>query len=238
VALALLAVAACAPKPLLARAIAARGGPLPGFVRESEARVARGFPGTWRWRQVYLVPDRYAWTIYTAGEPDHYLFDGTTARAFVGGAPVSATPGATSPLRTHARFVAVVNLDALALPGVALAPLAPGDLSPGAARGLDIVFADDGARYRLAFDARDLLVAATGPLALPPFGSGTVTARFADFVPRGRFRLPARTTWTLGDTLLAEERVLAACPDPAGLDPGAFAAPTALPDCPPGGAAR
>ena len=128
-------------------------------MRQSEVRVERSFSGTWRWRQVYLVPDHYAWTIHTAGEPDHYLFDGATTRAFVGDAEVSATPGAVSPLRTHVRFTAVVNLDALALPGVTLN--------------------------------------------------------------------------ALGDIVLAEERVLATCPDPPGLAPASFAAPGTLPECPP-----
>src|SRR5262245_29026400 len=80
---------ACTSRPLVARAIHARGGPLRGIVREVEADVYAGFPGTWRWRTAFLLPTSYAWSIYTAGAPDHYLFDGGAARAFVGDREVS-----------------------------------------------------------------------------------------------------------------------------------------------------
>src|SRR5207244_7989725 len=113
---ALVLAAGCAPRPLLERAIRARGGPLASMARQVEAEVYLAFPGTWRWRTVYMVPDRYAWTIFTAAEPDHYLFDGTAVRAFIGGREVSADTDPSAPLRSNARFTALVNLDALRLP--------------------------------------------------------------------------------------------------------------------------
>src|SRR5262245_6781583 len=58
-----LALAACAPRPLVERAIRARGGPLESVIRDVEADVRVGFPGTWRWQTAFMVPDRYAWTI-------------------------------------------------------------------------------------------------------------------------------------------------------------------------------
>jgi hypothetical protein len=231
---ALAAVVGCAPRPLVARAIRARGGPLSGLVRDVEARVHTGFPGTWQWRTAFLVPDRYAWTIHTRGEPDHYLYDGRTLRAFVGGRLVAVDAGSVVALRTHARFTAVVNLDALLLPGVHVQPLAPDALPPGAVAGLDVRFADDGSAYRLAFDGRDLLVRVEGPLALPPLARGTAVARFAEFRRAGGFVLPHATAWVLDGQPLADERALAVCPDPPGLAPEAFRDPAGLPGCPPG----
>ena len=227
----LLVVPACAPRSIVPRAIRARGGPLAGFVRDAEAEVYFGFPGTWLWRATFLVPDRYAWTILTAGEPDHYLYDGQTVRTFVGGQFVGQRAGAADPLRTHARFTAVVNLDALLLPGVRLAPLASVDLPPDTADGVDVVFADDGSRYRVAFDARTLLVHAEGPVALPPLAATSLVARYADFRRTGRWWLPYRTDYTLEGRPLAVERTHALCPEPPGLGMDAFRSPAALPRC-------
>src|SRR5262245_24062168 len=80
--LATLAAAAlgCAPRPLLERAIRARGGPLGSLVRQVDAEVYAAFPGTWQWRTAFMLPDRYAWTVFTTGEPMHYLFDGQVVR--------------------------------------------------------------------------------------------------------------------------------------------------------------
>ncbi len=226
----MLLIAGWAPRPLVARAIRARGGPLTSVVREVEADVRMGFPGTWRWRTVFLLPDRYAWTIYTTGEPDHYVTDGRTTRAFVGTRLVTEEAGANA-LRTHARFAAVQNLDALLLPGVAIAPLAAGDLPAGAVAGLAAVFADDGSRFRLGFDAQDRLMYVEGALSLPPFADGRVEARVTAFARAGGVELPSRTTYRIGDQLLSEERTLAACPDPPGLTAAAFATPETLPAC-------
>ena len=92
-------------------------------------------------------------------------------------------------------------------------------------------FIDDGSRYRLGFDARDLLVFASGPISLPPVGSGEVVVRFADYRPtRGRL-LPFRWDYRFAGQALAEERTLAACVDDPALTPRSFGSPDALPDC-------
>src|SRR5689334_15151957 len=121
----------CAPRPLLTRAIRARGGILRNVVRESEVRVYATFPGDWRWRTVYRFPLSYGWAIYTAGDPMYYLFDGTLVRSFIGTALISTDGTAEAPLRTQAGFAAVVNLDALQLPGADVAPIPAGDLPRG-----------------------------------------------------------------------------------------------------------
>jgi hypothetical protein len=228
-------LAGCASRSLVTRAIRARGGPVESFVRESEARVHVGFPGDWRWRTAFLFPDRYAWTIFTAGEPDDYLFDGTVARAFVAGRPVAEEAGVTSALRTHARFVAVTNLDALLLPGVHVAPLPREELPAGAVEGLAVVLADDGSQYRLAFDARTLLVQAEGPLALPPLGSDRVVVRFDDYRPTGGRLIAHRMEYTFAGKPLASEDALAVCLAPRGLALQAFRSPE-TPGVPPCGA--
>ena len=100
----------------------------------------------------------------------------------------------------------------------------------GAAWGLGAVFAGDGARYRLGFDARDLLVHVDGPLRLPPLGAGTVSARFADFHRTNGLFLPYRTVYAFGAAPLADERAIAVCPN-VRLAPEAFRMPAALPSC-------
>ena len=219
----------CAPRPLLERAIRARGGPLGPVVRQVEAEVYAAFPGTWQWRTAFMLPDRYAWTVFTTGEPTHYLFDGQVVRGFVGGREVSVETAPDAPLRSHARFTAVANLDALRLPGVVVAPLDGADLPPGATAGLVAVF-PDGSRYRLGFDAETRLVAVAGPLSLPPLARGELEARFTDFVRVRGFLLPRRTSYRLGAQALAEERALAICPD-AAVAEAAFRTPALLPAC-------
>jgi hypothetical protein len=71
--------------------------------------------GTWQSRTVFLVPDRFALTIITANEANQYLFDGQAVRAFVGARVVALDRSRDATLRTHARFTAVMNLDALRL---------------------------------------------------------------------------------------------------------------------------
>ena len=158
--------AGCASGPVLERAIRARGGPLRSFVRTSDAEVEAGFPGTWQWRMTYLAPDRYAWSITTTAGVDHYLFDGTMVRAFVGGRELGADTSPRAPLRTQAAFIAVTNLDAARAGGTATA-LPPGELPPGVAAGLSVTMPENGASYRLGFDGRFLLVWATGPFEVP-----------------------------------------------------------------------
>jgi hypothetical protein len=228
-----LALAGCAPRAPIAAAIRARGGPLAGIVREVETDVRAGVPGTWTWRTVFRVPDLYAWTVYTVAEPNHVIFDGSTVRTYVADRVVATETGTTSPLRTHARLTAVMYLDALLLPGVAVAPLASGDVPAGAASGVEAVFGDDGSRYRLGFDRNMQLVALDGPLALPPIGTGSMRMRFSDFRRVERWILPYMTAYTFRDVPIATERTVSACPDPPGLDPSAFRTPAALPECPP-----
>jgi hypothetical protein len=178
-----------------------------------------------------MLPDRYAWSIETNTEPYHYLFDGHTVRAFIGGHLVSLDAGSSAPLRSHARLTAVVNLDALRLPGVSVAELPPVERPPDAAAGLRVVFADDGATYRLGFDREALLTEVSGPVDLTPFGRGELTVRFADFRRVGRLRMPFQSSWRFGGTTLAEERALAVCPNLPGLIPDAFGDPARLPRC-------
>jgi len=229
-ALGLALLGGCAPRPPLVRAIQARGGPLRAVLREVEAEVFVGAPGRWTWRTAFLYPDRYAWTIFTAAGADHYLFDGTVTRTFVDRTPVSVDAAPDAPLRSHARFTAVTYLDALLLPGVQVTPLPGPELPEGAAWGLTAVFAGDGARYRLGFDARDLLVHVEGPIGLPPLGAGTLSARFADFHRTNGLFLPYRTAYTFGAAPLADERAVAVCPN-LRLDPEAFRMPAAIPTC-------
>jgi len=224
--------AGCAPRPLLERAIRARGGPLATTVRQVEAEVYKGFPGTWQWRTAFMQPERYAWTIVTVGEADHYLFDGTTVRSFVGEREVAVDSNPNAPLRSHARFTAVTNLDVLRLPSVQVAPLGSGALLQGTVSGLTAVFADDGARYDLGFDEHGLLVAAAGPVRLPPFGDGRVTARFADFRRVNGLLLPYRTSWSFEGQPLADERAVAVCPNDSELREDAFRDPDRIPTCP------
>jgi hypothetical protein len=223
--------AGCAPRPLLERAIAARGGPLHGVVLCAEARVFAGVPGRWRFTRAYLAPGRYAWRIETAGEPDSYLFDGSLVRSFIGDAEVArdASPGAA--LRSHARWTGVMLLDGLDAPGVAVEELPAAELPPGAEQGLRVRFAD-GATYRLGFDAAALLVSIDGPLDLWPLGRGPATVRYADPRPAGALRLPARATYLSGDHRLADESILAAIVDPPDLTPESFVEPGRLPPCP------
>ena len=180
---------------------------------------------------MFLLPDRYAWTIYTTDQPDYYVFDAGITSSFIGGRLLSRERGPT-PLRSHARFAAVQDLDTLLLPGVTLTPLAPADRPAGTAVGATAVFADDGARYRLGFDDEGQLVVVEGPLELPPFGNGVVEARVTEFRRMGGMTLPARVAYRMGDQPFADERTLAACPNPAALDVAAFAAPERLPQCP------
>jgi len=227
----LVSATACARRPLLDRAVRARGGALHSVVRAAEADVLAPFAaGHWTWRTLFAPPDRYAWSIDTLGEPNHYLFDGEVTRLFIGRREVSAGAGWNPPLRAIARYVAVVNLDALFLPAVTVAPLTEGDAPPGVVDGLLVTFADDGARYRLGFDAQTLLVWAAGPVTLPPLGDGELVARFADFRQRHGRILAFRTAYLFRGSALAEERTLAACPN-VEVDEAAFRDPMRIPPC-------
>jgi hypothetical protein len=223
-------VSACASPPLVERAIRARGGALNGIVRTAEADVYAGFPGTWRWRTTFMPPDRYAWSIDTAGEPNHYVYDGEAVRAFVGDHEVSIAAPASAPLTSHARFTAVAHLDVLRAAGVRTAALTPDELPAGVAAGLRITL-PDGTTYRLGFDARLLLLWVSGPANLQPLGEGELTARFGDFRRVRGYLLAYRTVYDFQGSRLADERALAVCPNPPGLEQGAFVSPGRLPSC-------
>ena len=202
-------------------------------MREVESQVYVGFPGTWRWRTAFMFPDRWAWTVFTAAEPNHYLFDGRTVRAFIGAYEVSADADPSAPLRSHGRFFAVVHLDALRLPGASVQEMPAGELPPGTVAGLRVVLADDGSRYRLGFDERALLVWAAGPVRLPPLGAGEVEARFDDFRRAGDLLLPFRTAYAFAGAPLATERALAVCPNAPGVGLESFQVAGRVPVCAP-----
>lgn len=201
-----------------------------GFVTNVEDTVHAGVPGTWQCTRAFLVPDRFAWKIVTAGDPIYHLFDGTTVRCFIGTAEVSSDTSTCAPLRTHARWTAVIGLDALRAPGVTVTQLPVADLPAGVREGLLATF-PDGTAYRLGFDDRTLLVWAQGALDFSPFGKGEVTARFADHRRTGTLLLAFSTSYILGTTPLADEKIVAACVDPPDLTPASFTDPTSLPAC-------
>jgi hypothetical protein len=195
-------------------------------VREAEASVHYGFPGTWRWEMAFHVPERYRWTLYTRGEPQHYVFDGTTVRAYVGTALVSSDPDRAAAFRTHARWVAVISLDILGDGArVSWAELPPGWGPAGSRRGIRARFADDGSVYELWFDAGGRLVAAEGPIDFAGLGSGSLRATFTDFRTAGRYVLPFASSYTFNAEPFFDERVRRIVPDVPGLDIGAVSAP-------------
>ena len=220
---ALAGAVACAPRPIVERAIAARGGPVAGLVRDSDVQVAMGFPGAWQWRTVTALPDRYAWSITTNDQPHHYLFDGSEVRAFIGTALVSEDATATA-LRTHARFVAVANLDVLRLPGVQVVPGLDASI-------LEAVFPDRGDRYSIHLDADGLVVRVEGPIDLSPIAKGTLRADYDDLRPVDGRRLPHHIRYALDGHPLADEQVRRTCVLDAGVPAAAFASPATLPAC-------
>lgn len=224
-----LAVAAglvgCA-RPLLDRAIAARGGPLGASLREVEATVHQGFPGTWTWRIALLEPDLVRWTIHTWGEEQSYVFDGSRVLLFLGSASLPVEPAAAGGFRSQARWLAVTGLDLLRDGRrVEVAEIPRDEVPAGATAGLRVRFRDDGATYRLWFDGRDLLVAAEGEVALPPVGAGPLRADFSGFAPVGGYLLPTAGRYVLAGRPLMEEKVLRWATNPPGLDAAALVAP-------------
>jgi hypothetical protein len=217
----LLGAVACAPRPVVERAIAARGGAVAGLVRDSDVQVAMGFPGAWQWRTVTALPDRYAWSITTNDQPHHYLFDGTEVRAFIGTALVSEDSTASA-LKTHARFVAVANLDVLRLPGVQVE-------QTGAT--LTAVFPDRGDRYQIHLDANGLVTSVEGPIDLSPIAKGTLHAAYDDIRPVDGRQLPHHIHYDLDGHPLADEQVRRTCILRDGAPASAFSSPTTLPAC-------
>jgi hypothetical protein len=209
---------------VLHEAIRTRGGPLSGFIRLVEARVHLAFPGVWRLESSFLVPDYYRWTVFTTDEPDHYIWDGKQMESYVGTALVARDASPDAPLRSHARWVAVTNLDALLDPRWAERISCAGH-RVGTDVVLDIVFADDGSRYSLRFDQGRRLSRAEGPAALPPLAAVRINAEYRDFRVVGG-RLVARSvSYRVDGKRLMDERLLSLAVNPPDLGPGSFRPP-------------
>jgi hypothetical protein len=216
-------------RPLLERAIAARGGPLQSLSREVEADVYAGFPGTWNWRFDYRVPDALRWTIETYGEEQSVTFDGETVRFYLGDAAVAEAPPALGDFRSEVRWMQVTTLDAIGHEtGIVAHEIERRDLPPGVAAGLDVTF-PDGARYQLFFDDADLLIAADGPIVLPTIAVGRMHAVFSDFRQAGGYQLPYRGSYTLDAQPLFDERVQGYVANDPGLTAASFRGPPARP---------
>lgn len=227
IALLLLAASGCA-RPLLERAIAARGGTLESLSRASTAEVTRGFPGEWAWRFDYRVPDRLRWTIETYGEEQSIAYDGTTVRYFLGSARLPETPAALADFASIVRWTSVTTLDALARdPGVALRELPRDETPPGAASALEVRYRSDGARYVLSFDAADRLVAAEGPIAVPTIAAGRMRAAYEDFVTVDGYVLPRVGAYTIDGAPFFRETVRRWLPNDPRLGPASFTGPPA-----------
>lgn len=216
-------------RPLLERAIAARGGALQSLSRVSSADVYRGFPGDWSWRFDYGVPDRLRWTIETYGEEQSVSFDGRQVRYFLGSAALPEVPAALGDFGSIVRWTAVTTLDALADDPRARVRELPASQRPaGAAAALEISY-DDGARYVLSFDDRDRLVAAEGPIAVPTVAAGRMHATYTGFAPTGGYELPATCTYTVDGEPFFRETVLRWVPNDSRLTPESFAGPPPKP---------
>lgn len=183
----------------------------------------QAIPGDWRWEMAYRVPDLYRWTIHTYGEDEVYTYDGDASRAFVGGRPVAIERATAASVRTHARWMAVTALDVLVERGdVRWSELRRDELPPGAARGLRARYVDGAEDYLLLFDEALRLVAAEGPLAIPPLGSGRLRASYSDFRPVRGYELPFAGRYTFHGEPLFDERVLDYVPNDPGLGAESF----------------
>jgi hypothetical protein len=227
-----LATSTCRPRALVEQAVRARGGSIRWASMEVEARVHRGFPGTWRSYRTFSSPDRYAWTIVTTGEPLHYLFDGGAVRAFVGDVLTGEDPSADAPLRSQARFVALMLLADVSAAGARVEGVAASALPPGVRAGITVTF-PDGDPYVVLFDERLLPVQVEGSVDLAPVGRGRLVARQSDFRPVAGRWLPHHVVYGLDGVLLADERVVAACAGGESLPDETFRRPTSLPACRP-----
>ena len=136
---------------------------------------------------------------------------------------MAAVAADATPLRSHARFMAVAHLGPSAFPDAQVEELPDGQVQ--------VVFAD-GARYRLGLDG-GRVVSVVGPLDLPPYASGDVTARLSDFRPVDGRLLAHAVHYELGGTRLADETLTSACVDDPRVTPTAFQRPDRIPDCMP-----
>jgi hypothetical protein len=182
---------------------------------------------------VFAAPDRYAWTVYTTGDPLHHLLDGTTVRAFVGGTPTAEDKSPAAPLRSQARFVAVMLLQALRDPGARVVPLAAAALPADTVEGFTVELPDAPEPYTVLLDARARPVRVEGPIDLSPVGRGRMVAHQDDFRPVGGRLLAHRVRWELDGAELAVEWAVAVCVLPDLLPTAAFETPATLPACGP-----
>jgi hypothetical protein len=213
-------VLGCAQPSLVERAIEARGSGPGAFTREVEARVHYGFPGVWRWEIAYRPPESFRFSLRTSGAPQHHVFDGAELRSYLGGALAARGSQDAPAFRSVARWLAVTSLDVLADPARAEWEEAPGAApASGVARGLSVRFRDDGARYRLGFDAGDRLVRAEGPIEIPGVGAGRVEARFRDFRAIEGRQAPFAASYRLNGEPFFDERVIRFVPGLGVLDP-------------------
>lgn len=212
-------------RPLLERAIAARGGPLETLSRESTAEVDRGFPGTWAWRFDYRVPDRLRWTIETYGEEQSVAYDGTRVRYFLGSGSLPEVPAALSDFASIVRWTSVTTLDALVSdPRATVRELPVAERPAGAASALEVRY-DDGASYVLAFDARDRLVAAEGPVVVPTVAAGRMHATYTDFADAGGYLLPGTCSYSIDGQPFFREHVVRWVPNDPRLTIASFSGP-------------
>jgi hypothetical protein len=220
----LVACSACS-NALIDRAIRARGGEMQSLERQVDATVYKEFPGEWTWEMAYREPDLFRWTLQVAGEDQSYVYDGSKVTLYLGSAALPVDPAAEMSFRSQARFIAVTMLDDVAHEREARITETPATEVPkDAARGLRVRFPADGTVYDLFFDASDLLVAASGPVSMPPVGGGTLRAEYSDFRPVAGYTLPFRVRYTLNGEPLAEERVKQLVPNSPDLTTASFAA--------------
>jgi hypothetical protein len=221
-------VAAGCTRPLLERAITARGGDLVSLSRVADAEVSRGFPGAWSWRLDYRVPDQLRWTIETYGEDQSIAFDGTQVRYYLGSAALPQVPSALADFMSIVRWTSVTTLDALASdPAVSVRELPRAALPAGAAAALEVIYRDDGDRYVLSFDGGDRLVGAEGPIVVPTIASGRMRATYADFSSTGGYDLPRSCTYTIDGTPFFRETVVRWVPNDLRLSAASFTGPPA-----------
>lgn len=207
-----LLVSACAPPPfgargdLVAEAIAARGGEIVSFRRESRVHVHYGFPGSWRWELAFAAPDRLQLTLPASGGAQSYLARGESLRSSVGGAQVADQPLGGTCYDRLTGWMGLVWLSGLR--GGHWRELAAESLPPGTARGLaagcDALPAD---AWRLYFDEATHLVRARGPVEVPGIGRVEIEAHFRELRRQDGFWLPFEIEYRLDGQPFFEEQV-------------------------------
>lgn len=190
--------------PVVARAIAVRGGPITSLRRTTNMRVYFGFPGLWHLEYTFVAPRLYRWTVFTTGEPNHYTWDGSTMRAWIGPMAVGSDTSGNAPLRSHARWHAVTYLDTLCSGNldVHFRSLPP---EPGGGQTVVARLLDDDSEYTLVFDRHARPLRVSGPIDIPPFGKARLTQSFFDFRRSGRFFIPHTTRYEIDGTTLSDE---------------------------------